>query len=175
MHGRFHDRQMPNVTKEFFQIDRVWDILYLTKSSPLFLPTKYVMILQHGPFSLQTMLEGPWLHKITFLTPMVRPLDESRGSSPLQGHGSWLMCEVSLRGGLHYGPWSRPGMTWVYTKEKMAEWPRRLRSSKKKFKPTLSTAMVQRVFRWDKQKRWSRKISKGPCHKLAILMIFWIF
>ena len=28
---------------------------------------------------------------------MVRgPLDESRGSSPLQGHSSWLMCEVAL-------------------------------------------------------------------------------
>ena len=40
------------------------------------------------------------------------------------------------------------------------------------FKPTLSTAMVQQVFRWDKQKRWSRKINEGPCHKLAILMIF---
>ena len=25
---------------------------------------------------------------------MVRPLDESPGSSPLQGHGSQLMCEV---------------------------------------------------------------------------------
>ena len=28
---------------------------------------------------------------------MVRPLDESGGSSPSQGHGSWLMCEVALR------------------------------------------------------------------------------
>jgi hypothetical protein len=27
---------------------------------------------------------------------MVRPVDESQGSSPLQGHGSWLMCEVAL-------------------------------------------------------------------------------
>ena len=27
---------------------------------------------------------------------MVRPLDESKWSSPLQGHGSWLMCEVAL-------------------------------------------------------------------------------
>ena len=27
---------------------------------------------------------------------MVRPLNESQGSSPLQGHGSWLMCEVAL-------------------------------------------------------------------------------
>ena len=39
-----------------------------------------------------TMLEGPWLHKTAFATPMVRPLDESQGSSPSQGHGSWLMC-----------------------------------------------------------------------------------
>ena len=27
---------------------------------------------------------------------MVGPLDESQGSSPLQGHGPWLMCEVGL-------------------------------------------------------------------------------
>ena len=27
---------------------------------------------------------------------MVWPLEESQGSSPLQGHGSWLMCEVAL-------------------------------------------------------------------------------
>ena len=26
---------------------------------------------------------------------MVRPLDESQWSSPLQGHGSWLVCEVA--------------------------------------------------------------------------------
>ena len=54
------------------------------------------MIPQHGPFSLHPMLDGPWLHKTAFPTPMVRPLDESQGSSPLQGHGSWLMCEVAL-------------------------------------------------------------------------------
>jgi hypothetical protein len=40
------------------------------------------------------------------------------------------------------------------------------------FKPTLSIAMVQRVFRWDKQKRWSRKNSKGPYHKNAVLRMF---
>jgi hypothetical protein len=40
------------------------------------------------------------------------------------------------------------------------------------FKPTLSNAMVQRVIRWDKQKSWSRKNSKGPCQKNAVLMIF---
>ena len=27
---------------------------------------------------------------------MVWPLDESQGSSPLQGQGSWLVCEVAL-------------------------------------------------------------------------------
>ena len=73
-----------------------WDILYWTKSSPLSPPTKYAMVPQHGPFSLHTMLEGPWLHIMAFPTPMVWPLDESQGSSPLQGHGSWLMCEVAL-------------------------------------------------------------------------------
>ena len=42
------------------------------------------------------MLEGTWLHITAFPTHMVRPLDESQGSSPLQGHSSWLMCEVAL-------------------------------------------------------------------------------
>ena len=54
------------------------------------------MVPQHGPFSLHTMLEGPRLHITAFSTHMVRPLDESQGSSRLQGHGSWLMCEVAL-------------------------------------------------------------------------------
>jgi hypothetical protein len=34
---------------------------------------------------------------MAFPTLMVRPLDESQGSSPLQGRGSWLMCEVALK------------------------------------------------------------------------------
>ena len=54
------------------------------------------MVPQHGPFSLHTMLEGPRLHITAFPTLMVWPLDESQGSTPLQGHGSWLMCEVAL-------------------------------------------------------------------------------
>ena len=29
-------------------------------------------------------------------SPMVRPLNESQGPSPLQGHGFWLVCEVAL-------------------------------------------------------------------------------
>ena len=66
----------------------------------------------NGPFSFHTMLEGPWLHKTAFPTPMVWPLDEIQGSSPLQGHGSWLMCEVALspynnvsNTGLHIVAW----------------------------------------------------------------------
>jgi hypothetical protein len=55
------------------------------------------MVMQHGPFSLHTMLEGPRLHIMAFPTNLVRPLDKSQGSSPLQGRGSWLMCEVALR------------------------------------------------------------------------------
>ena len=27
---------------------------------------------------------------------MVWPLDESQGSTPLQGHDSWLVCEMAL-------------------------------------------------------------------------------
>ena len=34
---------------------------------------------------------------------MERPLDGSQGSSPLQDHGSWLMCEVALRPTSHTG------------------------------------------------------------------------
>ena len=40
------------------------------------------------------------VHETAFPTPIVRPLDESQGSSPLQDHGSWLVCEVAL------GRWS---------------------------------------------------------------------
>ena len=54
------------------------------------------MVPQHGLFSLHTMLEGPRLHTTAFPTHMVRPLDEYRGSLLLQGHGSWLVCEVAL-------------------------------------------------------------------------------
>ena len=38
---------------------------------PLFPPIKYTMISQCGPFSLRTMLEGPWLYKMAIPTPMV--------------------------------------------------------------------------------------------------------
>ena len=55
------------------------------------------MVPQHGPFSLHTVLEGPWLHKTAFPTSMVQPLNDSPGSSPLQGHSSWLTCELALR------------------------------------------------------------------------------
>ena len=31
--------------------------------------------------------------KKAFPAPIVRPLDDSQGSTPLQGHGFWLLCE----------------------------------------------------------------------------------
>ena len=52
---------------------------------------------------------------------MVRPLDESQGSSPLQGHGSWLVCEVALRARDQYtsstliGAKGRAGPTSLHT------------------------------------------------------------
>jgi hypothetical protein len=85
--------------------------IILNQSSPLFPPTKYAMIPQHGPFSLHTMLEDMWLHITAFPTHMVQPLDESQGSSPLQGHGSWLMCEVALRLNESGVSWAKPGCT----------------------------------------------------------------
>ena len=75
-----------------------FETCYIKPNPPLFffLSTKYATVPQHGAFSLDTMLEGPWLHITAFPTPMVWPLDESQGSSPLRGYGSWLMCEVAL-------------------------------------------------------------------------------
>ena len=73
--------------------------------------------LQHDPFPLHTMFEAPWLHKMAFPTPMARPLDESQGSSPLQGHGSWLMCEVALiaTSPSNWGPCWRPWLCTLWT------------------------------------------------------------
>ena len=37
-----------------------FETYYIQPNPPLFFPpTKYAMVLQHGPFSLPTMLEGP--------------------------------------------------------------------------------------------------------------------
>ena len=49
---------------------------------------------------------------------MVRPLDDSQGSSPLQGHGIWLTCEVALRSkSIVVGGWvggnGEPLFLWV--------------------------------------------------------------
>ena len=44
---------------------------------------------------------------------MVRPLDESQGSPPLQGFGSWLMCEVALMPCLISTIKGFNGLTWV--------------------------------------------------------------
>ena len=59
---------------------------------------------------------------------MVRPLDESQGSSPLQGCVSWLVCEVALVSRKQYQ--SDQG-AWV---------PKR-----HVFMPTLSIVLVQQV------------------------------
>lgn len=40
------------------------------RAALLFPPTKYAMVPQHGPFSLHTTLENPWIHKVTIQTPM---------------------------------------------------------------------------------------------------------
>ena len=94
-HNKFQDRQpSPSNYLKLIEFETHESQVQIP---PLFPPTKYAMIPQHGMFSLHTMLEGPWLHKTTFSTPMVRPLDESQRSSPLQGHGYWLMCELALR------------------------------------------------------------------------------
>ena len=74
-----------------------FETYYINQILPSFPPTIYAMVPQHGPFSLHTMLEGLWLPKTAFPTPMVWPLDENQGSSPLQGHGSRLECGVALR------------------------------------------------------------------------------
>ena len=92
---RFQDRQTPPSSSlklvEF-------EMNYIKPYPPLvFPPTKYDMVPQRSPFSLHTMIEGPWLHKTAFPIPIVWPLDESQGFSPLQGHNSWLMCEVALK------------------------------------------------------------------------------
>ena len=63
---------------------------------PLFPLIEYAMVFQRGPFSLHTMLEDPWLHKMNMPTPMVHGLEESQGPSALHGHGPWLVCEVAL-------------------------------------------------------------------------------
>ena len=62
----------------------------------VFPPIEYAMVFQHGSFSLRTMLEDPWLHKMAIPTPMVHCLEESQGPSPLHGHGPWFVYEVAL-------------------------------------------------------------------------------
>ena len=73
-----------------------FETYYIEPNPRLFFANKICNCPSTCPFSLHTMLEGPWLDKTAFPTPMVWPLDESQGSSPLQGHGSWLMCEVAM-------------------------------------------------------------------------------
>ena len=74
-----------------------FETYYIKPNPPLFfLPTKHAIVSRHGPFSLHTMHEGPWLHKTTFPTLMVRPLDERQGPSLLQGHGQCSRLKSSM-------------------------------------------------------------------------------
>ena len=50
---------------------------------------------------------------------MVRPLDESQGSSPVQGHISWLVCEVALS---HRQTLELFGNDMIWTYEVHREW-----------------------------------------------------
>ena len=42
------------------------------------------------------MFEDLTPHKVGSPSPLVRPLDDSQGSSPFRGHGPWFVCEVTL-------------------------------------------------------------------------------
>ena len=98
MLGRFQNKFLGRQTPPSNYLKSIDFETYYIKSNPLLfcLPTKHATIPQHGPFSVHTIAYGPWRHETAFPTPTVRPLDESHGPSPLQGHGSWLMCEVAL-------------------------------------------------------------------------------
>ena len=92
LQGRFQYRQTPS--SNYLKVIE-FETCYIKPNPPFFSANKIC----NGPttWSIHTMLEGPWLYKTVFPTPMVRPLDESQESSSLQGHRSWLMCEVALR------------------------------------------------------------------------------
>ena len=50
-----------------------YETYYIKPHPPLFFHQQNMQSSpQHGSFSLHTMLEGPWLHKTAFPTPMVR-------------------------------------------------------------------------------------------------------
>jgi hypothetical protein len=70
---------------------------------------------------------------------------------PIEGRFTlWTMKSSHGRLSDVIGRWSRSGTTWVYTKEKNGKVTTEVEVHKfVLFKPTLSTAMVQRVFCWD--------------------------
>ena len=62
------------------------------------------------------------------------------------------------------GCWTHPGTTSVYTKEKMSKWPWSEYEVHRRhiLMPTWSTDMVQRVLRWERQKRCSNRKKQRP-------------
>ena len=70
--------------------------------------------------------------------PTNQPCHNKEGEEDI-GHSNkgrftlWTMKSSHGRLSDVIGRWSHPWTTWVYTKEKMAKWPRRLRSSKYNF------------------------------------------
>ena len=83
---RFHDKQTPpNNSLKLVE----FETYCIKPNPPLFFRQQNMQwsrIMVHSHFTL--CLRARDLHKTAFPTPMVQPLDESQGSSPLQSHGS---------------------------------------------------------------------------------------
>ena len=97
--GRFHNKFQdwhipPSSSLKLVE----FETYYMKPNPPLFFRQqnmRWSRNMVHSHFTLCLRL-CDYLKRL-FPTPMVRPLDESQGFSPLQGHGSWLVCEVALK------------------------------------------------------------------------------
>ena len=91
--GKSHDRQTPP-SSSLKLVD--FETYYIKPNPPLLFHEQNMQLVpQHGPFSVHTMLEGLWLPKTAFSTPMVRLLDESQGPHHYKVTALGL-CEVAL-------------------------------------------------------------------------------
>ena len=92
---------------------------------------------------------------------------------------SWTM--KSSQGLVKYeiGYRTHPGTTLVYTKEKNVKVTMEFEAPKRHIlRPTLSTDMVQRVLRWERQKRSSSTKRQGSmtekcCYNKILMIFFW--
>ena len=89
----------------------------------------------------------------------------------------WIM--KSSKGPIKFviGCWTPPMTTLVYTKEKMSKWPWSSRSIRV-LRLTLFTDMVQRVLRWEGEKRCYGRKKQGPmakkrCYNKYLLFFYW--